>query len=253
MKMPKLVAVLFVLLAPVLAWAQSPALAAARSRILTEDDFRAFLLTTTWTWMRQDGPTDEKIRFLDDGTAHHSSFVAKFSIRNTHTVDLLFNRQTARLIFDPTYKHYLGTDFDGARAVQGERVDPSQDAASNLGTPPPTDVTKGILTANTWVFDAPHPHYHAYRTFNKDGTWKTEGDSLHGTWKIEGGNLLITLTILPNAPETYPLPLRKIGWCGAGALHDPVSLDVADHPPQAGATATPASEAPAYFGTSRQQ
>ena len=246
----KCVATLFVLLAPVWAQAQSPA-PAAHPRILTENDFRAFLLATTWTWTRQGASTDEKIRFLDDGTAHHSFFVAKFSIKNTHEIEMVFNRQTAKLTFDPTYSRYDGTDFGGGRAVEGERVVASPDISSNPMKPTVTDATKEVLTSNIWAFEAPQVQIHSVRAFDRNGTWKGVGSAApEGTWKIEGDKLLITVNILPQSPEIYSLPLKKTGWEGTGAAQDPVILSVTNGSSRTGVATPSASASPLYFGTS---
>ena len=218
----------------------------AHPRILTDDDLRAFLIATTWTWSRPNSPGDEKIQFFDDGTAHHTYFVARFSIKNTRAVELYWNQHVAKINFDPTYTHYAGTDFEGGRSIQGERIDAPPSTA-----PTATQIdadAKTILVGNTWQLEAPQFHYKAYRTFNKDGTWSSVNDPMHGSWKILGAKLLVSDSSYPNSPEVYMLPLQKVGWSGVGRSHDPLILGITDPPVRANDEQHPAMANPSYFG-----
>ncbi len=102
--------------------ATTPAFA-AHSRILTEDDFRAFLTGTTWQWNGPGLNHPYTLSFYADGTARNSGgWVAKFVIKNTTEIELQMDRvHTAKMTFDPTYTHYDGIDFNKKRPLQGRR------------------------------------------------------------------------------------------------------------------------------------
>ncbi len=248
MNLLKYIAILLVL--PSLSWAQSTiptsSLPPASPRILTDDDLRAFLVGTNWTWISGDGHTDEKMQFSDDGSVYHTYFVAKFSVHNSHEVDFRIKQSVAKLKFDSSYTHYVGTDFNGVQPIHGERLMPPVTPPATTAAVPSEAETKATLVGNTWSFEALQFHYKAYRKFAADGTWISIDDPYHGTWKIEGNKLLISVTVFPSTPEEYTLPLKKAGWAGFGRSHDPLVLGIADNPPASGTSPTPS-----YFGNSQ--
>ncbi len=91
-------------------------------RILTEDDFRAFLTGTTWQWR---GPGLNKpytLTFYADGTARNSGgWTAKSVVKNIAEIQLQMGKDIAKMTFDPTYTHFDGIDFDKKRPLQGQR------------------------------------------------------------------------------------------------------------------------------------
>ena len=109
----------FVLLSPLLLCAEVPQ--GVPSRIGTTTDFRQLLLATKWSWRNVSaGVPDRECVFMADGTFRHPHFVAKFTIKDIHVVELTRKGGKALLTFDPIYTRFEAIDFDNRR-ITGSR------------------------------------------------------------------------------------------------------------------------------------
>lgn len=88
----------------------------------TTMDVRAFLIGTKWTWRNVSaGVPDRECIFMADGTFRHPHFVAKFTVKDPHTVVLTKKGGKAVLTFDADYKNFEALDFTQLR-ITGSRL-----------------------------------------------------------------------------------------------------------------------------------
>ena len=91
------------------------------AKIVTPPDFRELLLHTKWTWKNVTaGIPDRECVFMADGTFRHPHFVAKFTIKDMHTVELAAKGKHAEMTFDADYKSFEAIDFEKHR-ITGQR------------------------------------------------------------------------------------------------------------------------------------
>jgi len=92
------------------------------SKIVTSADFRELLLHTKWTWKNVTaGVPDRECVFMPEGTFRHPHFVAKFTIKDLHTVELAAKGKHATMNFDAAYASFDAIDF-GKLRVTGKRM-----------------------------------------------------------------------------------------------------------------------------------
>ena len=91
-------------------------------RIGTTVDFRQLLLATKWSWrnVSVDVP-DRECVFMADGTFRHPHFVAQFSIKDIHVVELIAKKKRkAVMTFNADYTSFEAIDFENHR-ITGRR------------------------------------------------------------------------------------------------------------------------------------
>jgi hypothetical protein len=91
-----------------------------QQRILTAEGLRTFLINTTWSWHRPYGP-EEELQFFEDGTARHTSFIAKFQVKSSREVELRIGKARAKLTFDEDCSRFDGMDFNSRGPIRGKR------------------------------------------------------------------------------------------------------------------------------------
>ena len=88
----------------------------------TTMDVRAFLIGTKWSWRNVSaGVPDRECIFMADGTFRHPHFVAKFNVKDPHTVVLTRKGGRAVLTFDANYQNFEALDFNHVR-ITGSRL-----------------------------------------------------------------------------------------------------------------------------------
>lgn len=88
----------------------------------TTMDVRAFLINTKWTWRNvKAGVPDRECIFMADGTFRHPNFVAKFTVKDPHTVVLTRKGGKAVLTFDADFQTFEALDFNQIR-ITGSRL-----------------------------------------------------------------------------------------------------------------------------------
>jgi hypothetical protein len=92
-------------------------------RIGTTADFRQLLLATKWTWRNASaGVPDRECVFMADGTFRHPHFVAQFSVKDMHVVELFAKKKRkAVMTFSEDYKSFEAIDFENHR-ITGRRL-----------------------------------------------------------------------------------------------------------------------------------
>jgi hypothetical protein len=86
----------------------------------TTMDVRAFLIGTKWSWRNVSaGVPDRECIFMADGTFRHPHFVAKFTVKDPHTVVLTKKGGKAVLTFDADYQSFEALDFNQVRITGG--------------------------------------------------------------------------------------------------------------------------------------
>ena len=79
------------------------------------------LLNTKWMWKNVSaGVPDRECIFMEDGTFRHPLFIAKFLVKDTHTVELTLKSKHALLTFDQAYQSFEAIDFQKHR-ITGKR------------------------------------------------------------------------------------------------------------------------------------
>jgi hypothetical protein len=88
----------------------------------TTMDVRTFLIGTKWSWRNVSaGVPDRECIFMADGTFRHPHFVAKFTVKDPHTVVLTKKGGKAVLTFDADYKNFEALDFNQVR-ITGSKL-----------------------------------------------------------------------------------------------------------------------------------
>lgn len=88
----------------------------------TTMDVRAFLINTKWTWRNvRAGVPDRECVFMADGTFRHPNFLAKFTVKDPHTVVLTRKGGKAVLTFDADFQTFEALDFNQIR-ITGSRL-----------------------------------------------------------------------------------------------------------------------------------
>lgn len=88
----------------------------------TTMDVRTFLIGTKWSWRNVSaGVPDRECIFVADGTFRHPHFVAKFTVKDPHTVVLTKKGGKAVLTFDADYKNFEALDFNQVR-ITGSKL-----------------------------------------------------------------------------------------------------------------------------------
>jgi len=88
----------------------------------TTMDVRAFLINTKWSWRNvKAGVPDRECVFMADGTFRHPNFVAKFTVKDPHTVVLTRKGGMAVLTFDADFQNFEALDFNKIR-ITGSRL-----------------------------------------------------------------------------------------------------------------------------------
>lgn len=88
----------------------------------TTMDVRAFLINTKWSWRNvRAGVPDRECVFMADGTFRHPNFVAKFTVKDPHTVVLTRKGGKAVLTFDAEFQNFEALDFNQVR-ITGSRL-----------------------------------------------------------------------------------------------------------------------------------
>lgn len=88
----------------------------------TTMDVRAFLINTKWSWRNvRAGVPDRECVFMADGTFRHPNFVAKFTVKDPHTVVLTRKGGKAVLTFDADFQNFEALDFNQIR-ITGSRL-----------------------------------------------------------------------------------------------------------------------------------
>ena len=88
----------------------------------TTMDVRAFLIGTKWSWRNVSaGVPDRECIFMADGTFRHPHFVAKFTVKDPHTVVLTKKGGKAVLTFDADYQSFEALDFNQVR-ITGSKL-----------------------------------------------------------------------------------------------------------------------------------
>jgi hypothetical protein len=83
---------------------------------------RAFLIGTKWSWRNVSARIpDRECIFMSDGTFRHPHFIAKFTVKDPHTVVLTRKGGKAVLTFDADFKNFEAIDFDNVR-ITGSRL-----------------------------------------------------------------------------------------------------------------------------------
>lgn len=119
-RMNRFLFVALILLPPLLLCAETPK--GVPARVGTTADFRQLLLATKWSWRNVSaGVPDRECIFMDDDTFRHPHFVAKFSIKDMHVVQLTRKGGKAVLTFDANYTKFEAIDFDNKR-ITGSRL-----------------------------------------------------------------------------------------------------------------------------------
>ncbi len=86
----------------------------------TTMDVRTFLIGTKWSWRNVSaGVPDRECIFMADGTFRHPHFVAKFTVKDPHTVVLTKKGGKAVLTFDADYQSFEALDFNQVRITGG--------------------------------------------------------------------------------------------------------------------------------------
>lgn len=101
----------------------SPA-AALPKKVTTTWEFRKLLLATKWSWRNVSANVpDRECVFMDDGTFRHPNFIARYTIRDVGTVELVNKHgKIAVMKFDPAFATFEALDFGGARRITGKRL-----------------------------------------------------------------------------------------------------------------------------------
>jgi hypothetical protein len=87
----------------------------------TTMEVRAFLIGTKWSWRNVSANVpDRECIFMADGTFRHPHFVAKFTVKDPHTVVLTRKGGQAVLTFDAGYQNFEALDFNQVR-ITGSR------------------------------------------------------------------------------------------------------------------------------------
>ncbi len=98
----------------------------ALRKIVTTADFRELLLHTKWSWRNVTaGVPDRECTFMEDGTFHHPHFVAKFTIKDLHVVELAARGKHATMTFDAGYQSFQAVDFE-KHGITGRRLPDSK-------------------------------------------------------------------------------------------------------------------------------
>ncbi len=88
----------------------------------TTMDVRAFLIGTKWSWRNVSARVpDRECIFMADGTFRHPHFVAKFTVKDPHTVVLTKKGGRSVLNFDADYQNFEALDFNQVR-ITGSRL-----------------------------------------------------------------------------------------------------------------------------------
>ncbi len=88
----------------------------------TTMDVRTFLIGTKWSWRNVNaGVPERECVFMADGTFRHPHFVAKFTVKDPHTVVLTKKGGKAVLTFDTDYKNFEALDFTQLR-ITGSKL-----------------------------------------------------------------------------------------------------------------------------------
>lgn len=83
---------------------------------------RTFLIGTKWSWRNVSaGVPDRECLFMADGTFRHPHFVAKFTVKDPHTVVLTRKGGKAVLTFDADFKTFEAIDFNHLR-ITGSKL-----------------------------------------------------------------------------------------------------------------------------------
>lgn len=83
---------------------------------------RAFLIGSKWSWRNVSaGIPDRECLFMADGTFRHPHFVAKFTVKDPHTVVLTRKGGKAVLTFSADFKTFEAIDFNHVR-ITGSRL-----------------------------------------------------------------------------------------------------------------------------------
>lgn len=96
------------------------------AKVVTTLDLRELLLHTKWSWKNVSaGVPDRECVFMSDGTFHHPHFVATFTIKDLHVVELAAKGKHALLTFNKDYTAFEAIDFEKhgitGKRLQGER------------------------------------------------------------------------------------------------------------------------------------
>lgn len=161
---------------------------ATAPHVVTTEDFRNYLLATTWSWRRPDGPK-EKLEFLPDGTARHTHFIGKYEVTKPREVELSLGNKKAKLMFDENYIRYGGLDFDGVRPIEGWRqtvAAPSPSSSDPAKPPAQVAPPRSSLSAQS-IAGAWHWFTDQIVTIQSDGTFLAEGGR-NGTWRLRPGS-----------------------------------------------------------------
>ena len=114
-------------LAPLSGFAQpkpSPAPAPGiPQKVTTTWEFRKLLVLTKWSWRNVSANVpDRECVFMEDGTFRHPNFIARYTIRDVGTVELVNKHgKTAVMKFDPMFATFEALDFGSARRITGKR------------------------------------------------------------------------------------------------------------------------------------
>ena len=101
---------------------QPPVKEAAAKPGGTTMEVRAFLINTKWTWRNVSaGVPDRECIFMADGTFRHPHFVARFTVKDPHTIVLTRKGGRAVLTFDAEYRNFEAVDFNKVR-ITGSRL-----------------------------------------------------------------------------------------------------------------------------------
>jgi hypothetical protein len=100
------------------------------AKVKTVADLRDLLLTNKWSWRNVSaGVPDRECVFMPDGTFRHPNFIAKYNIKDTHTVELTrkpekgkVGNERAVMTFSPDYMSFECIDFDQRRRITGVRL-----------------------------------------------------------------------------------------------------------------------------------
>lgn len=88
----------------------------------TTMDVRAFLIGTKWSWRNVSARVpDRECVFMADGTFRHPHFVAKFTVKDPHTIVLTKKGGKAVLTFDADFQNFEALDFNQIR-ITGSRL-----------------------------------------------------------------------------------------------------------------------------------
>jgi hypothetical protein len=92
------------------------------AKVVTTLDLRELLLHTKWSWKNVSaGVPDRECVFMADGTFHHPHFVATFTIKDLHVVELAAKGKHAVLTFNQNYTTFEAIDFE-KHGISGKRL-----------------------------------------------------------------------------------------------------------------------------------